>query len=306
MVDITELPLTGKMKEKFNIFFQEIKQLGIPLDKIDFDGYEYRKDVSSNCDICGHAIKQRLKFKSQTKHPQKWELGVCCASNLRAIQGVKGDIDKLNFDRKVVLEKKTILKRMREFEEEQSKIQLEIQKKDVLDFLNDFHKKLVKLCPHKFGVRREGDEPPSDLSSDHNNQGILARDTQGFLLSIRLSTKRGQLTDNQEKAVRKYMERGLDNVFEEVKTKVREKERKDDLHRKSLKVVYTYIEECLGTRSREGQWFPKVWKGYQEFLQSIRTQFREKGFLSEKQIKAVEKIHDKVCKNEECRQRSWS
>ncbi len=297
MVSIREIPISGNIANDFNRFFQVLNDLEVPLKSLKLDGYKYRVDDSSSCAICGHAIKQRYLIKGDKG--QKWELGIVCASNLLAIQNVDGNIDKLNYDRKVALEKKTILKRMKEFEEEQAKIQLEIQKGDIFDFLNSIHSRLVELKPRAFGVFK--DEKPEDYPSYCSVLEQKAR----FFLSVRISMLRGQLTKNQETAIRKQMELGVDSIISKIKSKIEAKERKDDLRRRAMKIVYTYIEECMGTTS-QGQWYPKVWKGYHEFLQSIRNQFREKGFLSEKQMNAVEKIHDKICKKEECRQRSWS
>lgn len=123
MVDITEIPLTGKMKEKFVEFFSEHKLESISLG--DFGKWQ----GGGTCAVCGHGLS--WAFRNNLEHR---DIGICCATNILALQKCKGDYDKLNFDRIVKLEKKTIIKRQKEWEKKQEAIKLEIKYNDEFKF----------------------------------------------------------------------------------------------------------------------------------------------------------------------------
>jgi len=120
MPKLLDLPIAGQIKRDFENFFDKTNSniqdwefdqvtkfsiMDIEMGKL--------KDVSDNCYICDHVIKNICVFRLKKDYSETKGLGVCCASNLMAMQQY-GSIENLNFERQVKLEKKTLLKKARQ------------------------------------------------------------------------------------------------------------------------------------------------------------------------------------------------
>jgi len=123
MVEINELPIAGKIKEKFITYLKEH-----PIDSIHLGDFQKLKG-GDDCNVCGHALKWAFYDDLD-----KTAIGICCGVNIIALQKCKGNFDKLNFDRIVKLEKKTIIKRQKEWEKKQVALKLEIKYNEEFKF----------------------------------------------------------------------------------------------------------------------------------------------------------------------------
>lgn len=123
VVEINELPIKGKIKEKFLTYLKVN-----PIDLIHLGSFT-KLEGGGECDVCGHSLKWAFYDEFN-----KSAIGICCGINIIALQKCKGNFDKLNFDRIVALEKKTIIKKQKEWEKKQIALKLEIKYNDEFKF----------------------------------------------------------------------------------------------------------------------------------------------------------------------------
>jgi hypothetical protein len=306
MPEILELPLAGGIKKDFERFFSTTNSS--PSDW-SFEGVEllgfgscigsfYNKPLSPTCEICGHKIKQNCIF---TNKDMEYHIGVVCASNLLALKKY-GNIDKLNFVRKVALEKKTILVRIREFEEQRKKIEIEVKYNDEVKWLKDFLD-ACKNIPDLWGKYQGLVIDCWNLCEPYEQ--VFNKNIK-FFQDLENSINYGKLSDRQVAVLKKCMqEKNIEVRVKEIMDEtemflIRVRERED--REKKMREAMEMIDHLSEKGYRGGLWFKiNMWEGHRTFLTSIRNQFFEKQFLTDKQIEAVKKVHDKYCK--ECKER---
>lgn len=296
MVGLRELPISGEIKRDFEGFLAKTGSIfsdwelteveenipGIPTARVG-------KPLSSSCEVCGHGIKHVCIFERKTG--SEAHLGVVCASNLIAINKY-GSLDKLNFARKVKLEKKTILKKLLEFQAQQEKLKIEVKYFEEVKWLNELFAKVLEKYPNLYGIAEGG----------YKFSSAFYKHLQ-FFQSVKVAFERGKMTDNMALAVRKSMrEKSIDQRVKELEDYVNylieQAVKQEKIDQASHKLRCLYKVSYTGG----GIWFNySMWEGHRSFLASVIKQYDEKRFLSDKQIEVINKIHDKYCQDEGCK-----
>lgn len=199
MVEIDEIPIQAKMKDKFMKFFEftntdqgdwSIEGI-ISSEELKVHDNQYH-GVSDSCSVCLHGLMQIVVFKNKKTHEMKG-FGIVCGSNLIAMQKYDGDLNKLNYDRIVKLERKTITKRMLEFQAESGRIVLETQYFEEITWLYEFVEE-VKI--------RYEEDYFNNTDPKFNNVFSTIR----FFMSIYNQLQRkGKLSEKQIQSIRKDM-----------------------------------------------------------------------------------------------------
>lgn len=282
MVNIREIPITGKMREDFEKFF---KVNGEPEQ---FELSEVTtakllkampiKGIRPNCSVCGHGLIIVPVFENK-KSDKKFAVGQVCASNLRAIGKLKGDIDELNFKKMVKLERKTITKRMLEFEAEQNKISLEI-----------IHNMEVTWLYELVNAMNEGIDGDFWTTYHHGGGSFGDRIRQDFkydvifFKSINSQIMRsGKLSDKQMVVLQKAMKResDIDKRIQDINTKfdrICEEAKRRAYHDWFYGSILTMLKK-YGLDNKD-----------KTFLESLKQFYREKGYYTDKQITAIKFI----------------
>ena len=272
MVKITELPITGKMLEDFQKFFRLHEGPG-GWDYMEMITYnpESPGDVPPICSVCGHGLKYIFVY---SKDGNRHGFGVVCASNLEALQ--KKDIDKLNYDRTVKLQRKTILKRMIEHQTAQNKLNLEVQHYDKVHYIVDIYNRLLD----EYGEYTVSSWMVNSYSNSHPFKRYME-----FFVSLYYSYERGKLSEKQLSALgRSINKMTVDermNAFAIAYDEEMDRQSKKNRQSRHYYIVYDMIDK----------WGLNDWE--RKFLKSVKEWFEAGKNYSEKQMETIRNVHDK-------------
>lgn len=285
MVEILELPIQSKMKDKFIQFLEFTKS---KQDDWNFEGIissvELKEPnhkyvgVSDSCNVCLHGLKSIVIFRNKNTNEYKG-LGTICGANLIAIQKYEGDIDKLNYDRMVKLEKKTIIKRMLEHQAKMGKIILESKYYEEMNWLYELIEEAKIRYEDYF------------LGHYHNDSTFssIYRNNLDFYISIYNQVERkGKLSTKQIDAIRKNMNKQsieerftkLDNILKETWIKVAKK-RIMEIHHGIIQNLITPFKHKLNSWQRD-------------VISDLNNWYINNGYYSEKQMGLILKIASQV------------
>ncbi|MFC1755459.1 hypothetical protein ACFL96_19060 [Thermoproteota archaeon] len=154
MVTITQIPISGKMREQFEVFLKGTQITDWSFSecvhfKVAQASPSFYPDAQPICDVCGHPIRRICLFDKKGESYRK-SLGICCATNLLAMIEYKGDTDKLNYDRTVELQKKTMMKRFIEADKARKAIELETKYHTEFKYCTDVVEAVTKKYPKMF------------------------------------------------------------------------------------------------------------------------------------------------------------
>jgi hypothetical protein len=285
MVKITELPISKKMQEQFEQFykitstetftFKEITSATIL--KVSPSMYP---GVNPMCSVCGHGLETVLVFQSD-QTGRLYGLGSVCGCNLIAMQ--KDGIDQLNFNRTVALEKKTIMKRMLEFQAEQNKIKLEVEHTDAIYWLYQ----LVEESKIRLEEVYEG------FFYHWADHVRFFKKHLEFYHSLYIQvTKKGTLSDKQINALKK-------SIHIPVEEKLDKMERAWEVAREQWEQDRKVQSAVCDMDSLLMHWERNTYGSKQwdiDFIKNVREYYDKHKTLSDKQIAVIKKIYKKESK----------
>lgn len=299
MPKLLELPLSGKIRKDFESFFSATNSTAENWDL--HDNYNPLEPKSKSCFICGHGIKNPVGFRNM-ETDQRVDIGVVCASNLLSLgMYYKGNIDKLNFDRQVRLEKKTIMKRLAERIAEQEMEQIKIKHGDIVDYLEKFKNAIIdEFVPDR--IKKDIDEIHiMELPRYCNWTNNFFHYNIEFFFSIYDSIKHGKLTDNQLRAMKKCIEIPIEERLDKIRREmavITEKRKMETDSAEAIRLIDCFLEERPSYGGYVYQnWFVNIWSKHKSFLIDLKRQFNQRNFLTDNQIKAIEKIHGRYKHN---------
>lgn len=205
MVDIRDLPIDGKIKEKFVLYLEKN-----PLNTLHLGDFA-KWEGGGTCAICGHSLSWSFRDMSPLGNR---DIGICCGCNVLALQQCKGDFDALNFQRKLALEKRTIAKRQREFEKQQKAIELEIKYNDEFKFCTELTKRFYEDSDFQEMIGKRDNDFYSYAMGERQNQCLYKiKKAESFLVWI----KKGKVSDYYLAELRKIMRESPEEIIKQIK-----------------------------------------------------------------------------------------
>lgn len=278
MVNITELPIAPKFKENFDRWLGDRDIADVSLGN-----FSKITEGSGNCAVCGHGIKYGMEEHGfRGRH-----IGICCATNIYALQECKGDFDKLNFERKVRLAKKTIYKRRKKWEAEQKKIQMQIKYSEEFQFCHKVLKDFV--CEKELWDRNFfwfGNEGSLFLQSPNRNyEKAMAKIVQ--IKSWLSWANSGVVNDAYLNQLRELMKQTPKEIVDEFKMLLTEADKKQDefiAKRKKFDDTMKDLHRLNDCRLSQYDW---------DKPKSLLNWGYEKNFFTDKQYSLIESLQHK-------------
>lgn len=283
MVKITEIPITSKMKDKFEIFLKKN-----PLGSIVFGDFG-KWENGGNCAVCGHRLI--WSFRNGMT-----DIGICCATNLFALEKCEGNYDKLNFERIVKLEKKTIIKRQIEWKKKQIAQELEIKYNDEFKFCSE----VVDLTLNDvfFQDERIVSLPDDDRNKDGRHfffAGIPEYKTKAMSKIYQANSwlnwmKEGTVNDYYTGKLHDLMKEKPEEIIKEAKVRLEENEKiaeKEQEKRNEDRSFYDKVSELKKISLSQYDI---------DFVKSLYQFFNERMMYSDKQKQAIDKLFHKYRK----------
>ena len=286
MPEIIELPIAGKIKEKFLAFLDKN-----PLDKI-YLGNFMKLEGGGNCGVCNHNLKWGF-----TDFPDDNRvIGICCGTNIIALQKCKGNFDKLNFERLVKLERKTIIKRQIEWEKTQKALQLEIKYNEEFKFCSEVVN--LVLSDNFFKEHKIVSEDDDDRNREEKSffyAGLPQYKCDALSKVFQCDSwlrwlKAGTVSDYYLENLHRLMPQTPLQIVNEAKERLIQFEEIAKQKEQERQLSYDYFEKVVKLKEI------RLGKYDVDFVKSLNSFFSNKDYFTENQRNAIDRLCHKYRK----------
>ena len=289
------MPITNNMRERFEFFdFTVGIDNNLKFEKMsnakaltDVNGEDKDYGVKPVCHVCGKGLMNVVIYSYKEGNTMEYyALGVVCASNIECIKEIDGmvNIDKMNYDRQVKLKKKTMIKRMLEFEAERGRIILESQYHDEMIYLHDLvgaytemlHNRYLPSWDHDFTLR----EILGTIGQTRAIYHVIEDETNFFHSLYNAVNRKGKLSEKQMTALQKAMWTSVEDRIGRLEQKLDyedEKEWKSEVQRGHFSLVINLLSPYKYRLSQKDR----------KFLESVK-EWKDSGkYYSDKQMSVI-------------------